>query len=170
VTEPFLIRGATPADVTFMARMLVEANHGLDTRPRPTVPELLHEPMIGRFLVGWGRPGDTGVIAVRPDGVRCGAAWYRLLTADEPGWVYLDDATPELTIAVTTRARGRGVGTALMAALIERARSEGRPGVTLSVSLGNPVALALYRRAGFQSLSEGHGWATMVWRPTPAGT
>ncbi|MFN8620669.1 MAG: GNAT family N-acetyltransferase [Chloroflexota bacterium] len=165
MSAPFTVRDAEPPDLPFLGQMLIEANHLRDENPHLTLKQAMAEPMVGRYLAGWGRPGDRGVVAVDPDGRRCGAAWYRLFTADEPGWATIDALTPELTLAVSARWRGRGVGTAILAALLDRARADGRPGVSLSVFLGNAVAVRLYRSAGFETLSEGHGWAQMLWRP-----
>ena len=73
---------------------------------------------------GWGRPGDTAVIAL-DGGFPVGAAWYRLFSAEEPGYGFVDEQTPELAIAVVPRKRGKGVGEKLLPALIDRAREAG---------------------------------------------
>ena len=82
------------------------------------------------------------------DGRPVGAAWYRLFSADEPGYGFLDEATPEVSIAVDPAFRGRGVGTALLDALCERARGDGLPALSLSVERDNP-ARRIYERRGF---------------------
>jgi ribosomal protein S18 acetylase RimI-like enzyme len=40
--------------------------------------------------------------------------WSRCFTRDEPGYGFIDESIPELSIAVATDARGRGIGTALL--------------------------------------------------------
>ena len=53
---------------------------------------------------------------------------------------------PELTIAVRPGERGRGIGSALLTALLDEARARELPALSLSVSERNP-ALRLYERA-----------------------
>lgn len=50
---------------------------------------------------------------------------------------------------VAPEARGRNVGRAIVAALIDHARLIGVEDVTLAVTVGNPVARRLYINAGF---------------------
>ena len=55
----------------------------------------------------------------------------------------------ELGMLVAADWRGRGVGTALVAAAIEWARARGLHKLTLSVFPWNDAAIALYRKFGF---------------------
>jgi ribosomal protein S18 acetylase RimI-like enzyme len=56
---------------------------------------------------------------------------------------------PELSIGVAAEARGRGVGSALLDALLTLARERGYRAVSLSVDRRNP-ARRLYERKGFR--------------------
>jgi ribosomal protein S18 acetylase RimI-like enzyme len=125
----------------------------------PFPREIVNEPGLRRYVEGWGRPGDFGVIALE-EGQPVGAAWARLLTGANGGYGYVNDATPELSIAVLPDHRGRGVGSQLLAWLIETA--QGRcPALSLSVSRENP-ARRLYERAGFTVVAESGGALTMA--------
>ena len=55
----------------------------------------------------------------------------------------------ELGMMVASPSRGRGVGTALVAAAIDSARGRGLHKLTLSVFPHNEAAIALYRKFGF---------------------
>lgn len=135
-----------------MWRMLHEAAHH-----RP-----LSDPAISRYLDGWGRPGDAAVISLNPsDGSKTGAAWYRLMPPEEPGYGFVDASTPEVAIAVVPNQRGTGVGGALLRELLGTARLQGFEALSLSVRHDNHAAVRLYERSGFVKLSSGEGSWTM---------
>jgi GNAT superfamily N-acetyltransferase len=142
-----VIRAGDVGDLHFLRDMLREAAYPLG-RGRPPVDEMLETPEIARYIAAWGRRGDAAVVAVDEHGRRQGAAWYRLFSADEPGFGFVDEATPELSIGVLAARRGQGVGFALLEALIENARDQGFLALSLSVNPENP-AVALYERCGF---------------------
>jgi ribosomal protein S18 acetylase RimI-like enzyme len=105
------------------------------------------------YVKAWGRPGDTAMIALR-DGFPVGAAWFRLFPATSPGYGFVDEQTPELAVAVVPNARGKGVGSALLGALLDRARLDGYDAVSLSVDRHNEGAIALYGQFGFVQVGE----------------
>jgi len=113
------------------------------------------------YLKGWGRPGDTVMIAL-VDGFPVGAAWYRLFKSSRPGYGFVDEKTPELAIAVVPNARGRGVGSAMLDALLDRARASGYPAVSLSVDRRNGGAIHVYEQHGFERVAEDEDSVTMV--------
>ena len=86
-----------------------------------------------RYVQNWGRPGDAGVIAFEGRNVY-GAAWYRLFSADEPGFGFVDEETPELTVAVVPSRRGHGAGAELLDALLGSAREDGFARISLSAA------------------------------------
>jgi ribosomal protein S18 acetylase RimI-like enzyme len=142
------VRSAEPADLPFLRAMVYEAAFWRPGRPRPPLDEALADRALACYIDGWGRVGDAGVIASDDAGEPVGAAWYRLFPPDEPGFGFVDEGTPELSIAVVTQARGRGVGTALLGALFARARDDGFGALSLSVEADN-AARRLYERHGF---------------------
>jgi len=102
---------------------------------------------IGRYVDGWGRPGDTALIAME-GGHRIGAAWYRLFRSSAPGYGYVDDQTPELTVVVVPSRQGEGIGQLLLTGLLDRAQADAYRGVSVSVEPGHPE-VAIYEAAGF---------------------
>ena len=141
-----MIRRAEPLDRRFLRDMLRHAFYRRETLPGED------EQPVYRYVSAWGRTGDAGVIAL-DDGFPVGAAWYRLFRADERGYGFVDEETPELAIAVVPSKRGRGHGREMLAALIENARREGYSALSLSVEDDNP-AIALYESFGFRKIGE----------------
>jgi GNAT superfamily N-acetyltransferase len=124
--------------------------------PRPSIEQALAVPELAIYIEGWGRFGDGAVIAADHEPV--GAAWYRLFTADAPGYGFVDERTPELGIGVVAHRRGEGAGTVLLEALCARAAADGFEQISLSVSVGNN-AIHMYERAGFAVLEgDPTGW------------
>lgn len=155
-----VLRAAAADDLPFLHAMLLEAVYWRVDEPRMTAEETLARPEVARYVEGWGRAGDAGVIAL--EGSRLiGAAWSRLFTAARPGYGFVDERTPELTVGVIASERGRGVGSALVRALLQHARLAGFERVSLSVEPDNP-AVRLYERVGFTRVGGSGAWTMLV--------
>jgi ribosomal protein S18 acetylase RimI-like enzyme len=155
----YSLRRAGVDDVDFLWAMLYEASYAAELGV-PSPAALRVHPVLARYVDGWGRPTDLGVVAVEPEtGERVGAAWLRLLTGDVKGFGYVDDDTPELAIAVIPTHRGRGIGAQLLRSLLEAGRGNFRA-VSLSVRTDNP-ARRLYERIGFRVVHPAGASVTM---------
>ena len=152
-----MIRPGSRHDARFLRDML---HHAYYWRER-SVPQDPMEGSVQRYVMNWGRRGDAAVIALDEVGSEVGAAWYRLFKENEPGYGFVDEQTPELSIAVVPSRRGKGFGVELLEALLAQARREGYTQVSLSVEPDNP-ALRLYERHGFRKVGESGGSATML--------
>ena len=119
----------------------------IDTAYEPNAAAAKVVPVVAAHLLGWQRLQDFGFIAER-NGPAIGAAWVRQFSSDEEPALYIDEQTPEVSIAVREQARGQGVGQMLLRALIAEAGRRG-VGLCLNVRHDNP-ALRLYERVGFQ--------------------
>ena len=149
-----MIRPGGPQDLPFMRDMLRHAYYWRVDKVSET-----GEPPVRRYVERWGRFGDTALIAIQ-DFQRVGAAWYRLFTSEDPGYGFVDEQTPELSIAIVPSRRGSGLGSELLDALLERARADGYHAISLSVEQGSP-AIGLYERHGFSQVGEDDGGVTM---------
>ena len=69
--------------------------------------------------------------------------------------------------AIVPCLRGRGVGTALMRALMDEAAADGLP-VRLKVADANDPSLRLYERLGFQPIESVPAYIELEWT-APAG-
>jgi ribosomal protein S18 acetylase RimI-like enzyme len=153
-TVEFSIRDARQEDESFLSEMLYEAATWRSGSPRSSVEKVLSDPEVAVYISGWGRPGDEGLIAEAAPGEPVGAAWYRLFSQESHGFGFVDAETPEVAIAVRGAFRGLGLGSALLEALIARARERGAPALSLSVEGDNP-AVQLYERASFRVVHQG---------------
>jgi GNAT superfamily N-acetyltransferase len=145
-----MLRPVDVHDVRFLRDMLRHAYHWrlAEDSERP----------VYRYVSNWGRRGDAGVLALEGPHAY-GAAWFRLFSADEPGFGFVDEETPELTIAVVPSRRGKGAGAELLQALLARAREEGYPAVSLSAAEGQTE---FYERYGFEVVRETPQAVTML--------
>jgi ribosomal protein S18 acetylase RimI-like enzyme len=141
--------------------MLLEAvNFSAEYRHDPAAP--LNDPQVANYIAGWPRDGDRGFVAVDEQGEQLGACWLRYRSPNDPGYGYLDAETPELTLAVTRDARGRGIGRALLRATAADAQTRGLTMLCLSVEHANRGASRLYRSEGWQIVTSETDADTMV--------
>lgn len=161
----FELRAGTADDHAFLAEMLAEAVHWRPDAERPEPEEVLRRPELSRYLASWGREGDRALLAVHGD-EPVGAAWFRLFSAEEPGYGFVDATVPELGMAVAAPARRLGIGRALLSALVVQAQLDDHLALSLSVDDDNP-ARALYTELGFEPVDAGErddGFSTMLLR------
>jgi ribosomal protein S18 acetylase RimI-like enzyme len=147
-----MIRRGSQADAPFMRSMLA---HAYGWR----VNALDAEIPLTRYVDNWGRSGDLALIA-HETGNRVGAAWLRRFRESDAGYGFIDEATPELSIAVVPSRRRHGVGQELLDALLALAKVEGHAAVSLSVE-ENSRAVAFYERNGFERVRESAGGVVM---------
>ena len=150
-----MTRKGSAADVPFMRSMLAHAYAWRVNAFEADIP-------LSRYVDNWGRVGDVAVIA-HETGNRVGAAWLRLFKAAEPGYGFVDEQTPELSIAVVPSRRRHGLGQELMDELLVAARAEGHSAVSLSVEADSP-AVAFYERNGFGRVRDSDGGVVMLKR------
>ncbi len=148
-----LIRRGGRQDIPFLRDMLRHAYHWhVSTLDDSEVP-------IERYVDNFGRPGDAAVVALEA-GHPIGAAWYRVFPPNAPGWGFLGESCPELTIAVVPSRREHGVGRELLEALLERAKEAGHEAISLSVEKDSP-AVHFYERHGFVPVAVTRNAVTM---------
>jgi RimJ/RimL family protein N-acetyltransferase len=134
---PVTVRPATLADVDALVDMLVavagegrwigtEAPVDVERRRRRMVEEVESEDGIVLVAEAGGEP--VGQLGLRLAGY----------------------GVADLGMLVTAGWRGRGVGTALLAEAVDRARKAGAHKIALQVWPHNTAAIALYERFGFQ--------------------
>jgi GNAT superfamily N-acetyltransferase len=136
----YAVRALTVEDEPTLWTMLMHAAH------EPSLEAVQRQPCLTRYVRDWGRVSDMGFVACVGE-LSIGAAWLRLWSMGDQGFGSIDDATPELAMAVLPEYRGQGVGTQLLSQILKIAQGL-FPAVCLSVRAENPVA-KLYERVGF---------------------
>jgi ribosomal protein S18 acetylase RimI-like enzyme len=128
----FEVRQGRPEDARALAELfaaVAEERDGIATEPPVDVDARARQ---------FGASIDGTIVAVT--------------AGDLIGSLHVDSARSgvgELGMAVALPWRGRGVGSALLSAAIERARSKGLHKLSLEVFPHNDAAMALYRKFGF---------------------
>jgi len=149
-------RRATAADLPFLEEVFVIA---ADWNPEAVKgAEFWHaDPTFQKYLAGFPRDTDLGFIAER-EGQDAGAVWSRYFTAADPGYGFVAEDIPELSIGVVAGRRGEGIGRALLNAMLAASPVS----LSLSVEDGNP-AEELYRKSGFVPVGRVGNATTMLY-------
>lgn len=153
LSTEYRIRAAEKKDIPFLWDMLFESLY-VKKGEKPFERSILEEPFMRKYMEGWGREGDFGVIAETLDGVPLGSATARIFPEHDRGFGYVAPDVPELGMALTLESRGKGIGSALMSGLLDGLRERGVKRASLSVDPDNAAAVKLYRSFGFQEV----GW------------
>jgi phosphinothricin acetyltransferase len=139
VTEAVAIRRARPADAEAVRAIwnheVLETDHTTDTEPRDLATQRA-------WLAAHGDDHPV-VVAV------CGreVVGYGALSAYRPKPAFA--RTAEDSVYVARGARGRGVGRAILARLLELAGERGHHSVLARITAPNAASLALHERHGF---------------------
>jgi ribosomal protein S18 acetylase RimI-like enzyme len=164
------LRPGITTDLDFLKEMLVEAFFWDTSTQRPRFASFRDAPEFSKLLADWERRGDRTVIAEKGS-IRIGAAWFRLWTPEIHSYGFVNAATPEIAMAVRPDHRSKGFGRRLLDALIQKARADGFPALSLSVRPRN-CARQLYESMGFRKIGEsGTSWTLLLsLRPSRAPT
>lgn len=149
----YCIRALEQDDIPFLWDMLYEISSLRCVREGKTLPsrDVLQTPDLARYVQDWGLISDRSFIAINAQR-QIGAAWYRLFAADNRGYGYVDDRTPEIAIAILPQYRNKGVGKSLLIHLLEQAKADGYQQISLSCDPTNDNALHLYQKLGFEQV------------------
>lgn len=143
---PILLRPLLPEERELL-RIATLANLNWAGPQRFTFAQLDADPQLLHYLDLRPERGDFGFVA-EFGGLVVGVVWLLLLDSTDPGYGFVADGVPELSLCVWSGYRGRGVGRALLDRALTETSDRGLRRVGLSVESGNP-AVRLYRTAGF---------------------
>jgi ribosomal protein S18 acetylase RimI-like enzyme len=162
----FKLRNHTESDMPFLKEMLFEAAYWRPDMERPSIEEGLSLPELKKILSGWGRKGDTAVIAETSDRLKTGAAWYRFWTEGNHSYGFVKSQIPEIGMAVVREYRGQGIGNALLRELIRIADENKIYELSLSVESDNPARYLYLKHRFIKVNTVANSW-TMVRKSNP---
>jgi ribosomal-protein-alanine N-acetyltransferase len=121
----------------------------------PSIEPIMRAAFDPRYGEAWTRSQCAGVMAMpgvtltiaEVDGAPAGFAVTRAIM----------DEAELLLLAVDPKRRRRGIGSALLRAIVADAQSRGIAKLHLEVRAGNDAAV-LYRKAGFEKIGERHDY------------
>ncbi|MFT3942221.1 MAG: GNAT family N-acetyltransferase [Ancrocorticia sp.] len=120
---------------------------------RFTLADVRERPEFAHYTRIVPERGDFGVVAEQ-DGEVLGVAWAVFLRSSDPGYGFVDEHTPEVSLWVDGNARRQGLGRILLQALISETVLRGIGQLSLSVEDCN-YAKTLYASEGFEDVSPG---------------
>ncbi len=148
----YAIRPMKPEEYDLLQDFLYEALYV----PEGHVPHprsILSTPELRLYYDNFGSDkDDLALVACSEDGKVAGCVWTRIMN----DYSHLDDETPSLVVSLYDGCRGQGLGTALIEAMLDAVRKNGRKAVSLSVQVSHP-AQHLYRRLGFVEVGRAMG-------------
>ncbi len=138
----FIIREIKQTEYYFLHEMLYQAIFVADeTKVLPR--EIIEQPDLKQYIKEFGKDGDFCLVAEHY-GQLVGAIWIRLIK----GYGFIDNQTPELSMAVLPSHRGKGIAKQLLSKMIDRLKDSRLKRVSLSVDKKN-FAYRLYIKYGF---------------------
>ena len=143
-----IIRDMRPEEYPLLETFLYEAIFQRD--PADLLPrDVIYRPELYVYIDKFGTKPDDRCLCAERDGRVIGAVWTRII----PAYGHVDDRTPEFAISLLPEARGQGVGTALMRAMLNRLRQDAYAQTSLAVQKDN-YALRMYCNVGFHTVDE----------------
>lgn len=125
----------------------------------PPPRDITSKPELQVYVQNFGQQEGDDCLCAQCGGEIVGAVWVRIM--DDYG--HIDENTPSFAISLLPQFRGQGIGTRLMRAMLERLAQKGVKQASLAVQKDN-YAVKMYRRCGFETVSENEQEYIMVYR------
>ena len=109
---------------------------------------IIFQPELYHYVEDFGNIHDLGFV-IESDKNLIDVIWTRLFRENQKGYDFLDNETPELSMAINPEFRNQGFGTQLLEKMFEKLQKSGYKKVSLSVDKRN-FAYQLYQKFGFQ--------------------
>lgn len=144
----FFVRPLKTEEPPLLADFLYEAIFVPETIT-PPAKDIIYLPQLQIYISHFGRLKDDCALAAEKEGRIVGVVWVRIIN----DFAHVEDTTPSLAVSVLPPYRGKGIGTALLKAMLELLKQKKYKQVSLSVQKQDP-AVRLYKRLGFLPFRE----------------
>jgi len=138
-----VIRRMLPDEYPLLEDFLYEAIF-IPEGAAPPPREIIARPELQVYVRDFGGRHDNALLAL-VDGKPAGAVWTRIMN----DYGHVDDDTPSFAIALYEQYRGKGIGTLMMAQMLELLGDRGYGRASLAVQKAN-YAVGMYRKVGFE--------------------
>ncbi len=146
--KKYVIRSLRKDETDLLKDFLYEAIF-VPKGTEPPARDIVEKPELRVYTEDFGeRRGDNCLVADF-GGKVVGAVWTRIMN----DYGHVDDETPSFAISLYREYRGRGIGTQLMAKMLERLKEQGYQRASLAVQKAN-YAVKMYRKVGFYTVDE----------------
>lgn len=143
------IREINPKEISFLEKMLYQAIY-VPEEEKDLPLEIIKMPELLSYINNFGKSGDYCLVSEFENNL-IGAIWIRLFPKADKGYGYVDEFTPELSIAIDKKYRGKEIGTKLMKEMLKHLIESGYIKVSLSVDERNR-AFNLYKKFDFKTV------------------
>lgn len=146
------IREIKSNEIGFLGDMLYEAifiPKGYKALPK----DVIRDKSLSKYIENWGKDKYDIALVAEINNQLIGAIWGRLLNQGNKGFGYVNDSTPELSMAVKPEFRNKGIGTQLIRAMVSAYKKIEVDYLSLSVDKANNAS-DLYKRLGFEIVEE----------------
>ena len=109
---------------------------------------IIEKPELQVYIENWGKPDDLCLVAECENKI-VGAVWTRIMN----DYGHIDNQTPSLAISLYKNYRNKGIGTAIMEAILRLLKSKGYSQVSLAVQKEN-YAVKMYKKVGFKIVNQ----------------
>ena len=151
-----IFRTLKDSEIPMLEQFTYEAVFVPEGTPPPD-RSITKRPELALYYEDFGKGSADCCIVAEDNGRIAGAVWARIM--DDYG--HVDDETPSLAISLYRKYRGRGIGTQLLARMLELLRRRGYARASLAVQKAN-YAVRMYEAAGFRTAGENEEEYIMV--------
>lgn len=123
----------------------------------PPPKSIIEQPDLQVYIRDFGKEKDDICFVAEADNKIVGAVWVR----DMPDYGHIADGVPSFAISLYKEYRNFGIGTELMATMLDELRQRGYEKTSLAVQKAN-YAVRMYKKAGFEIIDENEEEYIMV--------